>query len=131
MDTSADKGEKKKGSKRFEDIDDIIDRIARITGLEDFFSSGGKNDEVISWEPEEPDDPEIVDMGDSLSVTLELPDVEKDDIELYVGDDSISIEVPKEGLRKYVRLPQAVAPRSSKATCKNGVLDIIPKKSPK
>ncbi len=127
MDVGIDRdGERKKRPKRdLEDIDEILDRINKITGFRDFFAPEEEKGEIVSWKP---DAPEVLDTGDSLAVTLEVPGVQKDEIELFVGRDSISVEVREEGPRKYIKLPQDISPKNSKATYKNGILDIILKK---
>jgi HSP20 family protein len=125
MVTSRDGGEKR-GRPGKEDLEDIIDRIIKMSRSGNFFQSEG--DDVISWRAEE-DEPEILDLGSSLSVTIEIPGVKREDIELFVEKDSIFLEVPDSGLAKRVSLPRDVAPKSAKATYKNGVLDVILKKA--
>ncbi|MCK5548698.1 MAG: Hsp20/alpha crystallin family protein [Thermoplasmata archaeon] len=74
---------------------------------------------------------DIIDKDENIAVTVELPGVEKDDIELGVHEDSLTISVNTDKRRYYkeLQLPSAVAPDSAKATYKNGVLDIVLKKS--
>ena len=130
MDSNRDRdAERKKGPRRdLGDIEDIVDRISRITGLGDFFRSE-EGDGILTWKPHESDDPEIFDIGDALVVTVEIPEVSRDNIELFVGRNSLSIEVADEGFRRYVSLSQDVSSKGSKATFKNGVLDVTLKKA--
>jgi HSP20 family protein len=68
---------------------------------------------------------DVIESKDAVSVTAELPGVEKKDINLHVAERKITIKVA-EG-RKYhkeIALPAAVVPDSAKATYKNGILDI-------
>lgn len=74
---------------------------------------------------------DIIEKEDSIAVTVELPGVEKDEIDLGVNEDSLRINVDAEN-RKYYKeltLPSSIAPDSVNATYKNGVLDIVLKKS--
>jgi HSP20 family protein len=69
---------------------------------------------------------DILECGDHISVTIELPGVEKDDINLEIVDDVLEIAVDSPG-RNYsdiVELPSKVDPNSIEATFKNGVLNV-------
>lgn len=70
---------------------------------------------------------DVIESKDSISITLEIPGVDKDEIELRVEEDKVSINVDT-SQRKYFKeipLKARVDPKTSKATYKNGVLDII------
>ncbi len=73
---------------------------------------------------------DVLESEDSISITLEIPGVEKDDIELTVKEDKISINVdtPQHRYFKEVPMKVTVDPDTSKATYKNGVLDVTLKK---
>jgi HSP20 family protein len=73
---------------------------------------------------------DIIEKQDSIAVTMEMPGVEKDDIDLNVHDDSVIISVDSEHQKYYkeLPLPSKIKPDSVKATYKNGVLDIVLKK---
>ncbi len=90
---------------------------------------------------------DIVDRGDHLEITAELPGVDKNDVELEVTEDSISIkaerkeEKEEKGANYYRRergyavfqralgLPVPVNPDKAEAELKNGVLRVVlPKK---
>jgi HSP20 family protein len=70
---------------------------------------------------------DIIEDETCVSVTVEIPGVEKRDIDLDVHEKSLRISVDSEE-RKYhkeLELPTNVHPDSAKATYKNGVLDIV------
>jgi HSP20 family protein len=69
---------------------------------------------------------DVIDEGKTLSVTLEVPGVEKKDIDLRVTESELEVSVDNEA-RKYhkrIALPTRVKPPTTKATYKNGVLDV-------
>lgn len=70
---------------------------------------------------------DIQEVEDHIAITMELPGVEKEDIDLEIFEHSLTINVDTEE-RKYhkkIKLPDNLDPSSVKATCKNGVLDIV------
>jgi HSP20 family protein len=70
---------------------------------------------------------DLMDEGDVVRVVAELPGVEKSEISLSVTENSLTISVDKPA-RKYhreIELGSEVSPRSSKATYKNGVLEVV------
>jgi len=89
---------------------------------------------------------DLIDEGDSFLLVIELPGIKKEDIELYVDRDSVTIRaqrkggVEKRGGNYYVRervystfyrtipLPEPVIPEETTATFKNGVLEVTLKK---
>jgi HSP20 family protein len=69
---------------------------------------------------------DVIEGEKIVAVTVEIPGVEKEDIDLEVMEDSLEINVDRPG-RKYhklLTLPCGVDPSSTKATYKNGVLDV-------
>jgi len=63
----------------------------------------------------------------NIRLIIELPGVEKGDIELSASEDRIAIKAVKDA-RKYkteFSLKRAVDPESGKAEYKNGILDIV------
>ena len=69
---------------------------------------------------------DIIEDEKSISITAELPGVEKEDIDVDVEDTKLTIKVDTES-RKYnkeIDLPDDIDPKSIAATYKNGVLDI-------
>jgi HSP20 family protein len=76
---------------------------------------------------------DVVDEGDKIAVTMEIPGVDKSEIRLQARDDALEVSVDSER-RKYhkiVRLPATVKPQSAKATYKNGVLDVTMERAEK
>jgi len=90
---------------------------------------------------------DIRDLGDRYSIQAEMPGIDKDDIELEISDDKLIINAKKEqetkeegedyikrerGYRSFYRelpLTDEVISEETKASYKNGILDIsIPKK---
>lgn len=76
-----------------------------------------------AWEP-------ITDtiVGDKeIFVTLEMPGVEKKDIDLEVKKDAVSVNAKAEdrNYHKEVELPHEVDPEKAKATYHNGVLEVV------
>lgn len=69
---------------------------------------------------------DVLDTDTEVSITVELPGVEKQDVNLHVTEDAVTVRVDKG--RKYhkrIELPAKVVPSSAKATFKNGVLDLV------
>ena len=73
---------------------------------------------------------DIIEDDKEVAVTVELPGVEREDINLNVTKDSLEITVdnPKRKHHKRLGLPCSVKPNTMKSTYKNGVLDVIIKK---
>lgn len=69
---------------------------------------------------------DVIEEAKSIAVTVEMPGIEKKDIDLRVTEAEVEINVDTD-LRKYhklVKLPKPVKPPTTKATYKNGVLDV-------
>jgi len=73
---------------------------------------------------------DIVEGKDDVAVTVELPGVERQDIDINVTGDALEITVnnPKRKYHEHLMLPCSVKANTMKATYKNGVLDVIIKK---
>lgn len=73
---------------------------------------------------------DVIESEECVSITVEIPGVEKEDVNLEVQNNNLVISVDTETHRyfKEVALPSAVDPESAKATYNNGVLDIVLKK---
>lgn len=69
---------------------------------------------------------DIIEEKTQVRVIVELPGVEKEDIQLHVEDRILDIEVDREDRKfsKQLELPCAVDPDSAKASYKNGVLEV-------
>lgn len=72
---------------------------------------------------------DLIESEHEIAVTVELPGVEKQDVQLHVAEDAITVKVEK-GRRYATRipLPAKVEPASTKATFKNSVLDLVLRK---
>lgn len=73
---------------------------------------------------------DVIEEKTEIAATLEIPGVDKKDIDIRVTEDQIEINVDNEK-RKYhklLRLPARVKPTTTKATYKNGVLDVTVEK---
>lgn len=90
-----------------------------------------KGEPTISEEQEPLTD--IIECNDDIAITVELPGVNKEDIDLNVTENTLEITVraPQRKYHKTVDLPSKVKPKSTKATYKNGVLDIVLEKKDK
>lgn len=88
-------------------------------------------DSIISEEREPLTD--IIAGDEDVAVTVEIPGVEKKDIDLNVTGDALEITVdnPKRKYHKRLDLPCNVKPKTTKATYKSGVLDVVIKRREK
>jgi len=102
--------------------------------IEDFGNRQVKNPDgepTISEEREPLTD--IIEGDNDVAVTVEIPGVEKNDIDLNVKNDTLDIKVDNAN-RKYHKsldLPCDVVPKTTKATYKNGILDVVIKRKEK
>ena len=89
-------------------------------------SSNGKS--AISEDREPISD--IIEGKKYVSVTVEIPGVEKDDIDLRVTEKEleITVDAPQRKYHKIIDLPAEVKPKTTKATYKNGILDVVVKR---
>lgn len=73
---------------------------------------------------------EIIEGDKEISITVEIPEVEKKDIDLRTTENNLEIraESPYQKFHRDVILPCKVKPKTTKATYKNGVLDVIIKR---
>jgi HSP20 family protein len=99
--------------------------------IEDFGNKQIKSPEgesIISEEREPLTD--IIEGNNDVAVTVEIPGVEKDDINLNVKNDYLEIKVdtPQRKYHKRLDLPCDVIPNTTKATYKNGILDVVIKR---
>ena len=76
---------------------------------------------------------DIIEGDEEVFVTVEIPGVEKEDIDLNVTEDTMEITVnnPQRKYHKLLNLPCDVKPKTMKATYKNGVLDVLIKRKKK
>jgi HSP20 family protein len=76
---------------------------------------------------------DIIEGDNDVAVTVELPGVEKEEIDLKVQNEEIEIKVdtPQRKYHKRIDLPCDVIPKTTKAKYNNGVLDIVIKRKEK
>lgn len=74
---------------------------------------------------------DVIEGKNTISVTAEVPGVEKKDIDLEVTENTLTIRVDKDKRKYYkeVELPCEVDTDSTKASYQNGILDIELKKA--
>jgi len=102
--------------------------------IEDF---GNRHIKTPTGEPQISEEREpltdIIEGDDDVAVTVEIPGVEKNDIDLDVQTDDLEIKVdtPQRKYHKRLNLPCDVIPKTTKATYKNGILDIVIKRKEK
>jgi len=70
---------------------------------------------------------DIIEGENDVAITVEIPGVEREDINLVATEDTLDIKVdsPKRKYHKRIDLPCNVKTKSTKATYKNGILDIV------
>ena len=69
---------------------------------------------------------DIIEGENEISIIAELPGIEKKNIDLSATEDSLQIRVdtPERKYHKELRLPARVKPDTTKASYKNGVLEV-------
>jgi HSP20 family protein len=75
---------------------------------------------------------DVVEEGDKVRVTVELPGVEKEDIDLRAEDRylSISVDTERKKFCKRLDLPCDVLSESASAEYRNGVLTVVMDRAP-
>ena len=76
---------------------------------------------------------DVIEGDNDVFITVEVPGIEKEDINLNINDSSLDIDVdsPNRKYQKSIDLPCSVIPNHAKATYKNGILDIVIKRKEK
>jgi HSP20 family protein len=69
---------------------------------------------------------DLIEHPDHFSITMELPGIEKEDVQVFATEERLTLKVDTATRRYYkeVGLPAKVVPESCEATFKNGVLDV-------
>ena len=139
------------------DFDKMMERFQRE--FEDFWEMPPRLRHWMRWRPGFPMMPfretmipsvDLEDRGKDFRLTVDLPGFNKENVEIEVADDSVTIQAKRtqaeeEKKRNYVRrertaqtfyrriqLPEKVRSDDAKASLNNGILEIIlPKKEPK
>ena len=76
---------------------------------------------------------DIIEEDENVAVTIDMPGVEKNDINLGITEDSLKIAI-NSTLQKYhklLKLPNNVNIETARATYRNGVLDVVINKKKK
>lgn len=73
---------------------------------------------------------DVNETENEISITVELPGVIKEDIDINVTENKVEVKVETESRNyfKKINLPNEVLSKSSKATYTNGILDLVLKK---
>lgn len=129
----------------FEDLERLFDRMSRQFSDA---SRGWDTGEGLErwWTGTNPLQMDMIDRGEDLVVTVDLPGYERDDVEVYVSNQTLHIEVEHEereemedhriirqerrhrSLSRSMSLPTSVDDEAVSARMKNGVLTItLPK----
>jgi HSP20 family protein len=76
---------------------------------------------------------DVIEGKEEIAVTVEIPDVEKEDVDLNATENALEITVnnPERKYHKLLNLPCSIKPKTAKATYKNGILDIVLKRKKK
>jgi len=97
-------------------------KIDEFGNAKDYIYGGDEESEEKSeWTPLT----DVQDTGEKVMVTVDIPGVEKEDIDLNVKDDILIVSV--EGKRRYkkkIKLPSRVDPKKADAAYNNGVLEV-------
>ncbi len=66
-------------------------------------------------------------INDEVKVIMEMPGVEKEDIQIYASEGKLTVSVDSKGKSYYkeVEVPNDVEPEKAKTTYKNGILEVI------
>jgi HSP20 family protein len=96
----------------------------RIQEFGNHHVKSGEGEATISEEREPLTD--VIECDEEVSVTVELPGVEKRDIDLRATEKAleISVDTPQRKYHKIVSFNVEVKPETTRATYKNGVLDV-------
>ncbi len=76
---------------------------------------------------------DIIELNDEVKVIAHLPGIKREDIDIHVTSNILTIKVSSEKMRYYrkIDLPAEISRRSVRATYKNGVLEVALKKKNK
>lgn len=131
-------------------IDDILNEFRR--SFDDLMRPFFPLTEIDQWTmpPTRYAQVDLVDNGDSYTVTAELPGFNKDQVDVQVNKDGLSIKATCEeqkeekqknylhreraysSMQRYVAFPEEAIPTKVEGTMKDGILELkVPKKEPK
>ncbi len=91
---------------------------------------GGEDKKPLSLQEAREPLVDIIEEPNQIKIITELPGVEKDDIQLYATEKTLTIDVtnPEHRYHKELELPVQVDQDTATSTCRNGVLETIIKK---
>jgi len=91
---------------------------------------GGEDKKPLSLQEAREPLVDIIEEPEQIKIITELPGVEKDDIQLFVTEKTLTIDVtnPEHRYHKELKLPVVVDEDTATSTCRNGVLETIIKK---
>ncbi|MBS3817311.1 MAG: Hsp20/alpha crystallin family protein [Candidatus Thermoplasmatota archaeon] len=100
-------------------------KIEEFGNAKDYFHKSDESDEKSEWTPLT----DVQETGEEVLVTVDVPGVEKRNIDLNVKDDILIVSVDgKRRYRKKVNLPAKVDSGEAEASYNNGVLEVKLKK---
>ncbi|MEF8873285.1 MAG: archaeal heat shock protein Hsp20 [Candidatus Thermoplasmatota archaeon] len=96
-------------------------KIDEFGNARNYFSRSSESEEKSEWTPLT----DVQETEDNVMVTIDIPGVEKENIDLNVKDDLLIVSVDgKRRYRKKVKLPARVDTGEAEATYNNGVLEV-------
>ncbi|MFW5946304.1 MAG: archaeal heat shock protein Hsp20 [Candidatus Natronoplasma sp.] len=96
-------------------------KIDEFGNAKDYFYGDEESEDKSEWTPLT----DVQDTGDKVLVTVDIPGVQKEEIDLNVKEDILIVSV--EGKRRYkkrIELPSRVDSQTAEATYNNGVLEV-------
>jgi HSP20 family molecular chaperone IbpA len=69
--------------------------------------------------------PDIIEYGNIVSITVELPETKIDNINLDMTESTLRINLSDRNFQQEIVLPVKVLPETMHVTYKNGVLDVV------
>jgi len=96
-------------------------KIDEFGNAKDYFYGDEESEQKSEWTPLT----DVQDTGEKVLVTVDIPGVEKEEIDLNVKDDILIVSVDgKRRYKKKIQLPAKVDPQEADATYNNGVLEV-------
>ncbi|HIH88366.1 TPA: Hsp20/alpha crystallin family protein [Candidatus Bathyarchaeota archaeon] len=93
-------------------------------------TTGGEDKKPVSLQEAREPLVDVIQEQDQIKIIAELPGVEKDDIQLFATDRTLTLDVtnPEHRYHKELELPFEVDEGSATSTYRNGVLETVMKK---
>ncbi|MHC1566931.1 MAG: Hsp20/alpha crystallin family protein [Candidatus Syntropharchaeia archaeon] len=121
----------------YEKLEEMFREIGKAEPIVFGFSMTGKPEFGFPWVKFDAEERkpfiDVIESDDEIRVVAEIPGVEKEDIKLSATETTLDIRASgeKRSYSERVDLPSPVDPESSKASYKNGVLEVVLKKTGK